>query len=774
MHRLVPALSWRDVAIGLSLAALSALFWKLRLLDPPAAGGDSLNPRGIDLFKEVLPLAQETSRQWLEGSIPLWNPYQAAGRPLLAVPLTAVFYPGSLLYLLLPTPVAIEAISYVHLTAAGIFTYAFARTLEVSRSGAVGSGVALMLSGFCVSTATWHPVGISAIAWLPLALFATEKLLRRPGPMEVALLAFAVAMGLLAGWTQIWVYSMYSVAFYAGTSLLLRDLGDRRQRVRVSVALAVAVTLGIGLTAIQLLPSNELRLSSVRSSGVSLSLAMPDGFLSISQLLERLVSGQLPTDLFGWPMVYIGIAPWILLPVAALATHRRAQTLCFGIMCALGLAVTVSESIVETIRWLPTISSFRFQSRVLVISTFSAAILFGFAIDTLARGMPRNRAWLLGGTVVLIALALQVTVPFGPRGSVLLWASAALALVGLFATRSALRVAASSAIVALLALDLFTAPVDEKRRPIHVPSIVEGARGVYDYVREHQEYGRTLMATTHPWDLEIIRLRTTGERIYALTDYSQLTTERTAQFFDRAFGRADDPSTTGGYFRISPESPNLRMLDLLSFRFLVGRSSPAVKLLSSLNQDGPSWRPVYRESGPNPIWVFEHPRPLPRAYVSFRAVRARDGDEALDAISAPDFKPRQTVVVEGLATDLFSAAQAIQPAKITLFSPDEVVVEVDTTAPGILVLTDTYYPGWRAEVAGEEVEIVRANYLLRGIELPAGNHQVTFRYAPDSLSAGAAVSVTSLLMLFAGLFVKRFRSPVRDARDGMTDSGGCP
>ena len=756
-HRLAPTLGWRDVAIGLGLAALAALFWKFRLLDPPAAADYPWHLNGIDLFKEVLPLAKETSRQWLEGSIPLWNPYQAAGRPLLAVPLTATLYPGSLLYLLLPTAVAIEAIGYVHLTAAGIFTYAFARTLDVSRSGAIGSGVSLMLSGLCVSTATWHPVGISAITWLPLLLLATERTLRKPGLKEIALLAFAVAMGLLAGWTQIWVYSMYAVACYAGTGLLLRDLGDGRQRIRVSVALTAGVALGIGLTAIQLLPSNELRLVSIRANDVSLSLAMPAGFLSIRELLELLLSGDISPDFFGWPIVYIGIAPWLLLPVAALSDHRRAQTLCFGAMCALGLSVTVSESMVEAIRWLPTTSGFRFQARILVIAAFSAAMLFGFAIDTLERGTPRTRAWWTGGILVVIAIALQAVVPFGPRGIPLLWASAALALVGLFTTHSRLRMAAPSAIVTLLALDLFTSSVEGFQRPIHAPKIVEGKAGVYDYVRKHQEYGRTLMTPTHSWEVEIIRLRTTGERIYGITDYSQLTAKRTARFFDRAFGRSHDASASGGYFRITPDSPNLRMLDLLAFRFVVGRSKPAGKLLSSLNQHGPHWRPVYRDPGPNPVGVYEHPRPLPRAYVSFQAVAATDGAAALDAISTPGFEPRETVVVEGVATELPSTPEAIQPARITLFSPNEVVVEVDTAAPGILVLTDTYYPGWRAEVAGEEVEILRANYLFRGIQLPAGNHQVTFRYAPASLSAGAAVSVVSLLLLSAGLLRERFR-----------------
>ena len=92
----------------LGLVCLAIAFWKLQLFDPPTRRLLAVDPGGADLFAEVLPLAREATRQWLDGAMPLWNPHQFAGRPLLAMPLVGGLYPLNLPYLFLPTPVAIE------------------------------------------------------------------------------------------------------------------------------------------------------------------------------------------------------------------------------------------------------------------------------------------------------------------------------------------------------------------------------------------------------------------------------------------------------------------------------------------------------------------------------------------------------------------------------------------------------------------------------------------------------------------------------------------
>lgn len=69
--------------------------------------------------------------------------------------------------------------------------------------------------------------------------------------------------------------------------------------------------------------------------------------------------------------------------------------------------------------------------------------------------------------------------------------------------------------------------------------------------------------------------------------------------------------------------------------------------------------------------------------------------------------------------------------------------------PGLLILADLFYPGWRAELDGQPVEILRVNYVLRGIALPPGEHRVVFRFAPTSLYTGLGMTLAGLVVLAA-------------------------
>jgi uncharacterized membrane protein YfhO len=85
-------------------------------------------------------------------------------------------------------------------------------------------------------------------------------------------------------------------------------------------------------------------------------------------------------------------------------------------------------------------------------------------------------------------------------------------------------------------------------------------------------------------------------------------------------------------------------------------------------------------------------------------------------------------------------------ARITRYSPLNVSVSVDTATPGFLVVTDAYFPGWHAYRDGVETPILRGDSMFRTIEIPAGSHNIVFRYEPSSVMLGVVVS---LLMLSA-------------------------
>jgi uncharacterized membrane protein YfhO len=83
------------------------------------------------------------------------------------------------------------------------------------------------------------------------------------------------------------------------------------------------------------------------------------------------------------------------------------------------------------------------------------------------------------------------------------------------------------------------------------------------------------------------------------------------------------------------------------------------------------------------------------------------------------------------------------------YEPERVAIDATSRGPGLLVLSDLHYPGWKATVDGREVDVKRVDYLLRGVPLADGEHRVEFTYEPLSWRIGWILSIAGLLALAA-------------------------
>ena len=165
-----------------------------------------------------------------------------------------------------------------------------------------------------------------------------------------------------------------------------------------------------------------------------------------------------------------------------------------------------------------------------------------------------------------------------------------------------------------------------------------------------------------------------------------------------------------------------------------------------------------------PYVVMENLRALPRAWM-VSDVKALDDDDALEAIrrsQLPDgtrFDPRQTALVssdEGAPGSPFTAGPA--SAKVEQISDGHITVAVSTSGGGFLVLSESHYPGWRARIDGNLAPVRRTDVALQGVVVPPGRHTVEFELASTTQRAGAALSITGLLVcavLMASDFRKR-------------------
>ena len=132
----------------------------------------------------------------------------------------------------------------------------------------------------------------------------------------------------------------------------------------------------------------------------------------------------------------------------------------------------------------------------------------------------------------------------------------------------------------------------------------------------------------------------------------------------------------------------------------------------------------------------------PRIYMATDIRYASTVSEAVAALKQPSFTPGQSVLVENEAARLTSAGGT---ATLHEESSTYLHIEAEATDAALLVVTDTYYPGWTATIDGRETPILAANISQRAVVLPAGTHDVVFRYAPKSLVWGGALSVAALM-----------------------------
>jgi len=142
---------------------------------------------------------------------------------------------------------------------------------------------------------------------------------------------------------------------------------------------------------------------------------------------------------------------------------------------------------------------------------------------------------------------------------------------------------------------------------------------------------------------------------------------------------------------------------------------------------------------------------LGRAWVAHGTSVAANEQAALERLLAPDFDPRREVILEAPLASVGAApaADPPTPARVSVVSPTLVEVAAELPRPGILVLSESWFPGWVASVNGAPAEILRADYVLRGVALGAGSQRVRFEYRPVSVRIGAGMTLLGVCGVLA-------------------------
>jgi hypothetical protein len=230
------------------------------------------------------------------------------------------------------------------------------------------------------------------------------------------------------------------------------------------------------------------------------------------------------------------------------------------------------------------------------------------------------------------------------------------------------------------------------------------------------------------------------------------------RFRDLFWRALDQPTTTQKTsYHVSGRSQSMHLLRLLGLRFLLSPPSEAVI-------DIPGAHTVHQDKR---VRIDELPGWLPRARLAFRSRVVPDPQQALEALTTSVYE-RETILDAPLPyrEPWAGPIGPSPPPEFVVDQPERVVLRCQAVCPSFLVLGDVHYPGWRARLDGRPTDILRADYLLRAVAVPAGRHEVEFTYEPESFRVGAWASGVGWAALAAALAVHAFlRRRMRHGND---------
>jgi hypothetical protein len=792
-------------ALTYALAALSLAY--------PALNGQFLvNPRS-DQFIAGFAFRDFATQALRAGhSIPHWNPYLFGGLPYVAAMHGDIFYPTALLRLLAGTDVGMTWGFIIHLFLSGLFTYGFLRAWGLAFIPSLVGGMAYMISGPIASYASpGHDGKLFVSALLPLALWLLVRGVRDGRTWAWGAFAITVGLGVLSPHPQLLQYLLLTSGSFALFLALGSDAEgkpiDRRTGVRRLAFALAAVLIGMAIGAIQFLPVREYVAWSPRV-GRDYAYAT-----SYSFPLIELVNLYLPQftgilDKYWGPngihlhSEYIG-GPVLLLATAAFGgeTRKRFRRFWAGagvvaLIWMLGGSTPFFHLVYELV---PGTKFFRAPSTIIYVFSFALSVLAALGTErVLSREVSRRLLYIWAGAGLLIALlasagaltnmARAAALPFGQAiaaqqgydpsvapqiaeqvtsansGDVTVgaWRSLiflALAVGGIIGYQRGL-VPSRALGIALV----FIVGIDQWSIARHYWIFSAPARVLYasdpaiEFLKHEAQPGRVVVhafsdsGVAHPdpyfGDLEG---RGTGLMVHGIRSVSGYHGNELGRYHKLIELR----SSNGAPVTLSP---------------MFWRHENARFLYTNATVPNPDFKllvgPV-RNSAGSTVYLYRLPGENPYAWVAAGVTKATD-DDALQAILDPRFDPLRLAVVSDTSPLQLPPLSALPaPLAITTttsqYAPGHATIALSSPSPrgAALVVSENYFPGWRATVDGLQQPTFRTNFNLIGVQLPAGARSVELTFHDTAVDAGKGITIFALLLalvaLAGGLLVDRRR-----------------
>lgn len=719
-----PILHQGDIPVNLEGMTLRAPWQEARVQDTDiqeVAGSD-------ELIERYYPWYAFLNQAAANRELPLWNPYEGFGIPFMALWRTRAFSPFSLPLYFLPLSVALSVSLFAKLTIAGLCAYYVARRFQFTPAFSLLVAIPFQLSGIFL-VAHWHPASDVA-PFFPLILPCLQRLLLgdRRGWPYLALLIGIMTMGGDPESLAATLFFMYVLVIVYGIRTYQRD------RIRGALLwLTLSSVVGLALAGIQLTPYVEfLQHGSLENKSGSFftpwdltSLFTPP-ILGDGAFAPQRAALWLPT----------GMVAFLLLPLwfslrsfANRIRKRRLEALLFSIV----FTFLFSAALGPWLRRIPGMALLD-VTHFMIPFPLAMGILAGTTADEWVHLDAQKCQMALKKLFRLLplcwALFLAAAIPllwFGPARE--------------FELVRLIPLAVCALCVFLLILITLLWP-----RPLFTAlslTLVTSALLWYVY----QPHARvTPAARMTPQTQLTDALDHENNRVAG--------SEQLKNWPLSPYGVAQVYSPSGvmlhrGASFLSQTEDNPELLRLTASNQLILTKMDIKERFAAL-------RPVLniQEVLPSGAILLRDLQAHPRSRIVYRARQIAPGE------APPALRSDGPPLSEGGALPENSTDKSITEAGIrgTQFNLVEIVAESGNS--GILVLADSWYPGWKVFLDGTLTPVFPVDIAFRGIEIGKGNHKAIFEYRPESLRLGMYITAGALILVLIGFrtFFRRHRA----------------
>jgi hypothetical protein len=712
---------------------------------------------------------------FLQGRIPLWNPWVGMGAPLVANYQSALFYPPYWFLLIIYAIAGVKWMSWsvtivvvFHLVLSGLGTAKLLEELEQGELAQIAAGLAYSLSGYLVARSSFLSINAAA-AWLPWILLYSLKVVRgKKGAFWSLILV--MAFQLLAGHAQTTWYSILLggiwVLFFVINNYQGKDkigLGWRAISKYISAGLLAA-----GLSAIQLIPTAEYLLQSQRSGEYGYAEAMTYSFWPwrfLTLIVPNLFGNPAAGNYWGYgnyweDAVYVGLLPLLIaLGVVARSVLNRSKngqsSKSKNLVIFLGVIVGVSFLLAlgdNTFLFpflyknIPTFGSFQAPTRFSLWAEISLAILAGIGIDQLVPAEGRRKYWMrlaaagcvavIGGAVIgwkfLSGVEKTFFIPIG--------------LAGLFGLGTTLLILSKPAgsdrnqdkiwsglLVLLIAVDLLIAGWGLN------PGV---GIGFYGVGQEERVSSRIFMDQDLEYDLKFnkyFRFESFRPEV-PWNDMHQDLIPNLPMLIRLEMVNNFDPLVPAQFKKWLAEFNHLepgsqgQMAALMNIGQIFYQSGDFVESIEIIADD------EYGE-----VWIAER-------------IDINDDEEKIleNIIQSREVLERRVIITSSpTVLDANCQSRGIGEAHVNLKRPGYININTNLSENSWVFWSQSWYPGWIAVIDGvKKVEVEKANYLFQAACIPAGEHVVEFIYRPLSFTAGWVISALTASLLAAAWMIQ--------------------